>query len=163
MSWKCFVFFSWKIRKPFRNFQLLALILIPRSMVALYFFKLGVTCTINIRKAWMETSISKPGCLNFVRWMIYVIPIAIRTCYDVWLSFTNFWTFMFQNGYVDLTLFAMLWAIWYHLHYLKNVKNIYGACRFQHAILLKVSPPWVCFTFFRLYKWYQIAQTASFK
>ena len=40
-------------------------------------------------------------------------------------------------------------AIWYHLYNLKNVENNYG------GVLLLVK---VFFTFFKLYKWYQIAQ-----
>ena len=56
-------------------------------------------------------------------------------------------------------------ATWYHLYNLKNVKNIHGGA----LILVKLQasaykftkiniPPWVFFTFFELYKWYQIAQ-----
>ena len=56
-------------------------------------------------------------------------------------------------------------AIWYHLYNSKNVKNTHG----RVLILIKLqalacnftkinTPPWVFFTFFELYKWYQIAQ-----
>ena len=56
-------------------------------------------------------------------------------------------------------------AIWYHLHNLKIVKNTHGgvlllvnlqveACSFTKSN----TPPWVLFTFFKLYKWYQIVQ-----
>ena len=56
-------------------------------------------------------------------------------------------------------------SIWYHLYNVKNVKNITGgvlilvklqaeACNFTKIN----SPPWMFFTFFKLYKWYQIAQ-----
>ena len=56
-------------------------------------------------------------------------------------------------------------AIWYHLYKLKNVKNTHGgvlllvsgwlkACNFTESN----TPPWVFFMFFKLCKWYQIAQ-----
>ena len=59
----------------------------------------------------------------------------------------------------------MLWAIWYYLYNLKNVKSTHvrvlllaklqaKACNFIKSNI----PPWVFFTFFKLYKWYQIAQ-----
>ena len=56
--------------------------------------------------------------------------------------------------------------IWYHFYNLKNVKNTHGgvillvnllaeACSFT-----KEYPPlWMFFPFFKLYKWYQIAQS----
>ena len=56
-------------------------------------------------------------------------------------------------------------AIWYYFYNLKNVKNTHGgvlvlvksqasACNFTKLN----TPPWVLFTFFKLYKQYQIAQ-----
>ena len=44
-------------------------------------------------------------------------------------------------------------AICYHLYSVKNMKNTHGGC------FTKINtPPWVFFTFFKLYKCYQIAQ-----
>ena len=65
--------------------------------------------------------------------------------------------------------YVILCAIWYHLHNLKNVKNIHErvlllvklqalACYFTKSITL----PWMFFTFFKLYKWYRIAQSVSY-
>ena len=52
-------------------------------------------------------------------------------------------------------------AIWYHLYNLKNVKNTHGgvlkACNFTKSN----TPPWVFFTFFGLYSWYQIPQNIT--
>ena len=58
----------------------------------------------------------------------------------------------------------MFCAIWYHWHNLENVKNTHGvvillvklqasACNFTK----NNTPAWVLFTFFKLYKWYQIS------
>ena len=58
-------------------------------------------------------------------------------------------------------VYETLWAIWYHLCYLKSVKNTHGgvlrlvklqvkACNFTKSN----TPSWVFFTFFKLYKWY---------
>ena len=58
----------------------------------------------------------------------------------------------------------MFCAIWYHLYNLKNVKNTHGeilllvSCNFTKSS----TPPWVFFTFFKLYKWYQIAQRITY-
>ena len=63
----------------------------------------------------------------------------------------------------------MLCAICYHLCNLKNVKNTNGgvllvlklhakACNFTKS----KSPPWLFFTFFKLYKWYQLAQRITY-
>ena len=55
-------------------------------------------------------------------------------------------------------------AIWYHLYNLKNVKNTLGGLLILvklHASasnFTKIDTPWVFFMFFKLYKWYQIAQ-----
>ena len=60
-------------------------------------------------------------------------------------------------------------AIRYQLYNLKNVKNSHGGM----LILVKLqalacdftkinTPPWLFFTFFKLYKWYQIVQRATY-
>ena len=49
-------------------------------------------------------------------------------------------------------------AIWYHVYNLKNVKNT----REKHNFTKGNTPPWVFFTFFKLYKWYQIAQNITY-
>ena len=55
-----------------------------------------------------------------------------------------------------ILIFVMRCVIWYHLHNLKNVKNIHG------GVLILVTPRWVFFTFFKLCNWYQIAQRITF-
>ena len=66
---------------------------------------------------------------------------------------------------VKTLLNEILYTIWYHLYNLKAVKNTHGgmlvlvklqalACNFIKSTI----PPWVFFTAFKLYKWYQIAQ-----
>ena len=67
-----------------------------------------------------------------------------------------------------MPIFVVRCAIWYHLYNFKNVKNTHEevlilvksqaeACNFT-----KINTPWVFFTFFKLYKWYQIAQRITF-
>ena len=59
----------------------------------------------------------------------------------------------------------MFCAIWSHLYNLKNVKNT------DRVVLLLVKlqvtrsniPPWVFFTFFKLYKWYEIVQRITYR
>ena len=71
----------------------------------------------------------------------------------------------------DIRIFSIsdlnvtLRAIWYHLYNLKNLKSTHGGV--SHLVKLQASPcnltksntpPWVVFfTFFKLYRWYQIA------
>ena len=59
-------------------------------------------------------------------------------------------------------------AFWYHLHNSKQVKNTHGGVLFLVMLQTKVCtftksniPPWVYFKFFKLCKWYQIAQSIS--
>ena len=62
------------------------------------------------------------------------------------------------------SIYMVRYAIWYHLYNLKNVKNTHGwvliivACNFTKIN----TPPRVFFTFFKLYKWYQIAQRTTY-
>ena len=51
----------------------------------------------------------------------------------------------------------MLWAIFYHLYILETLKNA-EVCNFTESN----NPPWVFFTFLKLYKWYQIAQNITY-
>ena len=55
-------------------------------------------------------------------------------------------------------------AIWYHWCNVKNVKNTYEGVLLLIKLEVKAwsftksnTPPWVFFTFLKLYKWYQIA------
>ena len=67
-------------------------------------------------------------------------------------------------AYYLLDIHVVRCTIWYHLYNLKNVKNTHGGV----LILVKLqafkinTPPWVSFTFFKLYKWYQIAQQTTY-
>ena len=62
--------------------------------------------------------------------------------------------------------FVVRCTIWYYLYNLQNVKNTHG----EVLILVKLqaeackinTPPWLFFTFFKLYKWYQIVQRITF-
>ena len=66
-------------------------------------------------------------------------------------------SWLFHN---EEPIYVLLCTIWYHLHNLKNVKKTHG------GVLLLVTksntPPWVFFTFFKLYKCYQIAQHITY-
>ena len=63
----------------------------------------------------------------------------------------------------------MCCAISYDLYNLKNVKNTHGGVLILIKLQAKAcnftkinTPPWVFFTFFKLYKWYQIAQRTTY-
>ena len=68
--------------------------------------------------------------------------------------FLEFWTSIW-DGLPDL----------YHLYSFKNVKNTHGGMillvKLQSSVYnftKSYTPSWMFFTFFKLYKWYQIAQ-----
>ena len=52
----------------------------------------------------------------------------------------------------------MLCAVWYHLH---NFKKL--LVKLQTYFTKSNTPPWVFFTFLKLYKWYHIAQRVLLK
>ena len=63
----------------------------------------------------------------------------------------------------------MLRSIWYHLYNLKDMKNTHGgvlllvkmqalACNFTKSN----TPPWMFFAFFKLYNWYEIAESITY-
>ena len=63
----------------------------------------------------------------------------------------------------------MPYAIWYHLYNFKKVKNTHREVLLLVMLQAKVcnftksnTPPWVFFTFFELYNWYQIAQRITY-
>ena len=59
-------------------------------------------------------------------------------------------------------------AIWHHLYNLKNMKNTHGEVLLLVKLQAKAcnitksnTPRWVFFTFFKLCKWYQIAENVT--
>ena len=65
---------------------------------------------------------------------------------------------------------VMLCAIQYHVHNLKNLKKTHERVLLSVKMQAKArnfaksnTPPWVFFTFFKLYEWYQIAQSTKMK
>ena len=68
----------------------------------------------------------------------------------------------------NFVVILVRFAICYHFYNYKNVKNAHGGVLILAKLknLLKFTkintPPWVFFTFFKLYKWYQIAQRITF-
>ena len=68
-----------------------------------------------------------------------------------------------------LPMIFLKWYFWYFWNTFENVKNTHGgvlllvklqasACNFTKINTL----PWVFFMFFKLYKWYQIAQRTTY-
>ena len=85
----------------------------------------------------------------------------ISHVYCVKFGFTHLLSFA-----VLISLFETLCAICYYLYNLKNVKNSHGGLLVLVKLWAKAYnftktsiPPWVFFTCFELYKWYQITQT----
>ena len=57
-------------------------------------------------------------------------------------------------------MFVTLFAIWYYLHnFKKREKHTWRSVAFTESN----TPPWEFLTFFKLHKWYQIAQHIAFE
>ena len=57
-----------------------------------------------------------------------------------------------------------LWRLQTTYVIFKNVKNTHGGVLLLVKLQTKINtPPWVFLTFFKLYKWYQIAQRITYK
>ena len=76
--------------------------------------------------------------------------------------------FKINNTDTTTISFVMLFAIWYHLYNVKNMKSTHG----EVLLLIKLQASaysftkvsfllWVLFRFFKLYRWYQFAQKVS--
>ena len=59
------------------------------------------------------------------------------------------------------TLYVTRCAIWCHLYNLKNVKSTHEGVLILVTFTKINTPPWAFFTFFKLNKWYQIAQRTT--
>ena len=58
-------------------------------------------------------------------------------------------------------MFCTIWYLWRNL---KNMENVYEGLLLFSCNFTKISTPlWEFFTFFKLYKWYQIAQRDTFR
>ena len=61
-----------------------------------------------------------------------------------------------HNNYriFNVSLYVMFWVIWYHLYHLRTVKNTHAGLLHLACNFIKINtPPWVFFTFFKLYNW----------
>ena len=93
----------------------------------------------------------------------YVPTVLICKDNDFFLKIWYFCLFCFWNtnlvlcslwnfDFTTSSTFVLRYAIWYPLYNLKNVKNTHGGV----LPFKSNTPPWVFFTFFKLYKGYQI-------
>ena len=111
---------------------------------------------------------------------IKIVKLFSKRCYSKSTKVTNFLPLLvfkpplyqvsWNHHEINCTRdkFVMLCVAWYHSFVLKNVKNTHGgvlllvklqanACNFTRS----KTPPWVFFTFFKLYEWHQIAQSTT--
>ena len=86
--------------------------------------------------------------------LTYCIPVSPRftlsSAFQHILHLLFFWVTLFFA-------FVMLCVIWYHLYNFKNVKNAHGRVLLLVKFQAEASSMGV-FTFFKLYKWYQLTQ-----
>ena len=100
--------------------------------------------------------------------LIYLLTTALTLCCAL-LVITRYYCSkkaLFLSSFKQL--YETFCAIWYHLYNLKNMKNTHGGM----LLLVKLqalaynftksnTPPWVFFTFLKLYKWNRIAQSTT--
>ena len=88
----------------------------------------------------------------------HILRVKFVTESSSWYVVLTFWDINMLIS--ERKLYAMLRSVWYHLYNLKNVKNVQGeAYNFTKCN----TPPWMFSKFFKLYKWYQIAQRITYK
>ena len=75
---------------------------------------------------------------------------------------SNFFTTQFVTQHIVTKVFVMFCVIWYYLYNSKNTHRrvllLVKLQAFSLHFIKTNTPPWVFFTFFKLYKCYQIAQ-----
>ena len=98
-------------------------------------------------------------CLPQTSWDIFELHV-----FDCWCKLALQLFFLeSKTVFSPGSTLMMLCAIWYHLFHLKDVKNTHeGVLLLTKFQPLRVSLRHVFCTFFKLYKWYQIAQSVSF-
>ena len=83
----------------------------------------------------------------------------------------------YASAYIYCTISIFNWemsigdafAFWYHLCYLKNIKSTHGGLLLSVKLYDEVcnftkcnTRPWVFYTFLKLYKWSQVAQSITY-
>ena len=114
----------------------------------------------------------KTGCWcqkEYSKWIILCQLNRYQKATRSWSSFQQyaFSTSVTRNRtwcqcLVSYNIYVAFCAIWYHLYNLKNLKNSHGGVLLLVNFTKSNTPPWVFFTFLKLYKWYQIAQSVTY-
>ena len=107
--------------------------------------------------------------LSLFDFRLPVVPCSLNFFTYKWIIFLC-GTYLHQNCVLETlwtianNSYVVRCAIWYHLYNLTNVKNTHGRLLILACNFTKIStPPWVFFTFFKLRKWYQIAQRTTYE
>ena len=138
----------------------------PGFLVISRVYRLGTLVRNTVIEQWVMKSLS----INIfhVKDLIYIDilhrhnlehqPILTKSCHYIETSPS-----IRSTNQLVCFLYVMRWAIWYHLYNLKNVKNTIGRVLLLESSASKSdTPPSVFLTFFKLHKWYKIAQSISF-
>ena len=127
-----------------------------------HLYKLEVKNELKYIFKFQSVSLTTWNMFLYASVKIFYVESAQR-CLHEQHNKDNFWSLWNKKKYM------MFCAIWYHFYNIKNVKITDGgvlllvklqllACNFTKSN----TPPWVFFTFFKLYKWYQIAQSITY-
>ena len=96
---------------------------------------------------------------------IYFIKKHITNVFHIRTIILRILSYKYLIPFSGMNVFVMFRAIWYHLYNLKSVKYPpWKSVTFSKVAGFTKSntPLWVLFTFFNLYKWYQIEQPITF-
>ena len=78
----------------------------------------------------------------------YVQNIAVENLVNLFCNAMALW---------QIRSILRLCAIWYYFYELKKMWNTHGEVLFSVLV-----PPWAFYTFFKFYKWYQVAQSTTY-
>ena len=112
----------------------------------------------NVATAW---KVSKDSVFSGPYFTVFS-PSTGKCGTEKTLYLDTFFTKLVSLFQFALIIICDFCAIWYHLYNSKNVKNTHGGVLKAYNFTRSSTSPWMFFTFFKLYKWFQIAQHITF-
>ena len=142
---KAFITYHFLYRKS-------APVLAVYSFITVFFLMLKFWEEIRRRKTSNKSNISNStsASTDIYLQLLILIILCMLSLYNVLVALIGLAGIVWLETVIyglKFLKYVVRCAIWYHLYNLTKVKN---------------TPPWLFFTFFKLYKWYQIAQRITY-
>ena len=152
------------------------------QLILSYWPNIANSITNSLRKFCVSLFLSLFHCLKKAKALSWLLISLLIIGYKYLMTFVHesngrFSLVEFTRGRQKIFInrstehpssYKMFCAIWWHLCNLKNMKSTHGGMLLLKNLLAEAeawnltnsnTPPWVFFTFFKLYKWYRIMQS----